>query len=102
MTDVQDDFYARLGLIIRDRRRADNITQEHLADRLELSRTTMVNIEKGRQRLAVHQLVQLGNALGCEPADLLPVTTGDGLSVAGTDRDEFAARIKAKAKRSED
>jgi hypothetical protein len=62
-----------------------------------LSRTTMVNIEKGRQRLAVHQLVQLGNALGCEPTELLPVTTGDGLSVAGTNRDEFAARIQAKA-----
>jgi transcriptional regulator with XRE-family HTH domain len=67
-----DDFYARLGEQIRATRREGGITQEEVAERLSLNRTTIVNIEKGRQRLAVHQLVNLAAVLGCEPASLLP------------------------------
>jgi transcriptional regulator with XRE-family HTH domain len=70
--DGGDRFYERLGERVRERRRAKCITQEELADVLQLNRTTIVNIEKGRQRLAVHQLVRIADHLGCPVADLIP------------------------------
>lgn len=39
---------------------------------MSLTRTSIVNIEKGRQHLAVHQLVRLSDFLGCSPGDLIP------------------------------
>ena len=92
-----DEFYARLGALIRDKRRANSITQERLAERLGLSRTTVVNIEKGRQRIAVHQLVDLSDVLGCEPVELLPTGVDEG--VATNDREQFAAQVARSAER---
>jgi transcriptional regulator with XRE-family HTH domain len=41
-----------------------------------MSRTSITNIEKGRQRLTVDGLVRLAAAVGVEPAQLLPSTSG--------------------------
>jgi len=70
--DATDRFYVRLGERLRNRRRGKGVTQEDLANLLQLNRTTIVNIEKGRQRLAVHQLVRIADHLGCGVGDLLP------------------------------
>jgi transcriptional regulator with XRE-family HTH domain len=67
-----DPFYIRLGAQIRDRRRTRHLTQESLAAHMGLTRTSIVNIEKGRQHLAVHQLVRISDLLGCAPSDLIP------------------------------
>jgi transcriptional regulator with XRE-family HTH domain len=67
-----DSFYQRLGARIRDRRRAKRITQEVMAAHMGLTRTSIVNIEKGRQHLAVHQLVRMSDLLGCAPGELIP------------------------------
>jgi transcriptional regulator with XRE-family HTH domain len=72
-----DPFYRRLGARIRDRRRAKQITQEAMAAHMGLTRTSIVNIEKGRQHLAVHQLVRISDLLGCTPADLIPPAQED-------------------------
>jgi transcriptional regulator with XRE-family HTH domain len=66
-----EEFYVRLGQRIREARKSSGMTQEAAAARLSLSRTSFVNIEKGRQRLAVHQLVDLAKVLGFEPGELL-------------------------------
>ncbi|HTX80892.1 MAG TPA: helix-turn-helix transcriptional regulator [Streptosporangiaceae bacterium] len=67
-----DPFYTRLGEQIRGRRRAKQLTQEGVAAHMGLTRTSIVNIEKGRQHLAVHQLVRISDLLGCAPGDLIP------------------------------
>jgi transcriptional regulator with XRE-family HTH domain len=67
-----DPFYRRLGTHLRDRRRQQQITQEAMAAHMGLTRTSIVNIEKGRQHLAVHQLVRMSDLLGCSPGDLIP------------------------------
>lgn len=91
--ELMDDFYERLGKRIRSLRTENGATQEDMAGRLGVNRTTFVNIEKGRQRLAVHQLVDLANALGCDPGDLLVENVG----LTGEPRDEFVARVRARA-----
>lgn len=72
-----------MGDRIRERRSGVGRTQQELADQLGLTRTSVVNIEKGRQHLAVHQLVLVADYLGCAPGDLIPsLAPGDALSEA--------------------
>lgn len=67
-----EGFYQGFGARLHQLRRSSGLTQEQLARRLGINRTTLVNIEKGRQRVAVHQLVEFAQVLGCDPVDLLP------------------------------
>jgi len=77
---MPDQFNVELGDRIRDAR-AGKMTQASLGSRVGLSRTAITNIECGRQRLLVDQLVDIANALGVSPASLLPTVTAT--SVAG-------------------
>jgi transcriptional regulator with XRE-family HTH domain len=61
-----------MGDRIRERRTIAGHTQQQLADALGLTRTSAVNIEKGRQHLAVHQLVRVADFLGCAAGELIP------------------------------
>lgn len=74
INDMRDDdrIYRLVGERVRARRKKIPLTQEQLAKIVGLSRTSMTNIEKGRQRLQVHTLYMLSDALRTEPADLLP------------------------------
>jgi transcriptional regulator with XRE-family HTH domain len=74
-----DPYYERVGERVRTRRQSKRITQEALAVALGVNRTTLVNIEKGRQRLAVHQLVRIADHLGCPAAELIPSNEEDTL-----------------------
>jgi transcriptional regulator with XRE-family HTH domain len=69
-----DVLYQRFGdLIRRHRRRMQPVlTQEELGRRVGLSRTSITNIEKGRQKVLLHQLCDLAAALETTPASLLP------------------------------
>lgn len=69
-------FYEELGRRIRDAREAAGLTQEDLAQRVALSRASVANIERGNQRVALHQFVELAQALGVEPVRLLPHPEG--------------------------
>lgn len=68
----EERFHSQLGTIIRARREQVGLTQDQVALALSLSRTSIVNIEKGRQRIIAFQLVRLANILRCEVVDLLP------------------------------
>jgi transcriptional regulator with XRE-family HTH domain len=87
------EFYRDVGDLIRKlRERPDHgMTQEELGRRVGLSRVSIVNVEKGRQHLAVHQLYMFAKALSVKPEALLPrPTEGSGWIVdklpAGTDK----------------
>jgi len=66
------DYYAAIGRKIADVRGQTGITQEALAAKISLSRTSIINIEKGRQQLLVHTLVDIARALHVTPSDLIP------------------------------
>lgn len=48
------------------------MTQEKLGSLVGLSRTSIVNIEKGRQHISLHQLFVFADALKVRPEALLP------------------------------
>lgn len=54
------------------------MTQEDLALKVSLTRTSIINIEKGRQQLLVHTLVDIARALSVSVPELLP-PSGDVL-----------------------
>lgn len=66
------EVYRRFGrLLARSRERA-GLTQEKLAASLGLSRTSVTNIERGRQPIQLHTLYAISDTLGAELVDLLP------------------------------
>ena len=65
-------IYEALGERIRRARAVCEMRQGELARRVGLSRTSITNVELGRQGLAIHQLFAFADALGVEPCELLP------------------------------
>ncbi len=65
------DFYAAIGRRIADIRK-NKMTQETLAAELKLTRTSVINIEKGRQQILLHTLIDIARALQISPTDLIP------------------------------
>jgi DNA-binding XRE family transcriptional regulator len=65
------NYYVVLGRQIAQARQS-KMTQEDLALKVSLTRTSIINIEKGRQQLLVHTLVDIAAALGVPVTDLLP------------------------------
>jgi transcriptional regulator with XRE-family HTH domain len=68
----EDDLYIAIGKRIRAARERVGLTQEALGDLVGLGRTSITNIERGRQRMTVHALFGLAEAVGEAPAALLP------------------------------
>lgn len=69
---MTDPAYIVLGDRIRARREKLGLTQQELAEAVGLSRTSVTNIERGRQAVLVHQLAIFAKALGVRTASLIP------------------------------
>src|ERR1700744_2578665 len=69
-----DDLYRELGRKIRQarERQGQKLSQEALAQRLGISRTSMVNIEAGRQHTPLHVLWQIAELLETKLTLLIP------------------------------
>ena len=64
-------LYGAIGRRIRELRAERGLTQEKLAKLIHLTRTSLVNIEQGRQRLLLHTLVRIAEVLAIRPSELL-------------------------------
>lgn len=69
------DLHVALGKRIREKRLSSGLTQAELAERIAISRTSLTNMELGRQRLLVDQLYKVAEVLNTQPRDLLPAPT---------------------------
>lgn len=66
-----NDFYLNLGDSIRRRREELRLTQAELGESLGLSRTSVTNIERGRQRLLIDQFQRVCSVLDVSTDTLL-------------------------------
>ena len=71
MTDF-DEIYRGVGRKIRQTRENQHLSQDSLAQRLGISRTSMVNIEAGRQHTPLHVLWQIAELLETKLTSLIP------------------------------
>jgi transcriptional regulator with XRE-family HTH domain len=69
-----DSIYGPMGALIGQRRKQLKFTQEQLAPRVGMSRASLANVERGRQKVLVHQLLAIAHALNVRPETLLPPT----------------------------
>lgn len=70
MTKPVEPVYQAIGARIRMIREAVGIDQATLAKRVRLTRTSLTNIEAGRQRISLHRAQDLAVALGSTPKHL--------------------------------
>lgn len=66
------DLYKAIGQSLKARRDALKWTQAELAAAAKLHRSSVANIETGRQRIALDDLVALAGALGIDYRTVLP------------------------------
>jgi len=69
-------FYVDVGRRIQGLRSTKGLTQAELGLRLDppVTRSSVANLESGRQRVLLHTVVQLAAILKCELRDLVPLT----------------------------
>lgn len=63
---VYAEHWTRIGEGIKALRNSRGLTQEQLAKLVDVERTSITNIEKGKQRLTLDLLDKLANALGMQ------------------------------------
>lgn len=69
-----DRLYAEFGKLVRRHRQRLGLTQDQLAERVALARTSITNIERGRQKVLLHQLFHLAESMGVSPEAILPMS----------------------------
>ena len=65
-------FYRDVGGRVRSARMAANLTQDGLAAQVEMTRSSIANLEAGRQRIPLHTFVLIAEVLKVAPTELLP------------------------------
>jgi transcriptional regulator with XRE-family HTH domain len=68
---MRSSYYVALGARIKARREEVHIRQAELADSIGLSRTSVTNIERGRQRIFLDQFDDICRALNVSPAEII-------------------------------
>ena len=65
-------FYRDLGGNIAAARQASGMTQAELAAATGFARTTIVAIERGRQMMPIHDLLEIASVLRVDPWPMVP------------------------------
>lgn len=73
-----EPVYARLGHDLQRLRKQRNLSQADLARLVDpqgdrLSRSSIANIENGKQRVALHLFLEIAGVLKVDPKELLPI-----------------------------
>jgi transcriptional regulator with XRE-family HTH domain len=92
-------IYSALGEAVAIRRKAMRLTQAQVATKVGISRASIANIESGRQKVLLHQVYLLAEALKLPSImSLLPkslLQSGGDLAVP-ISRDDISERQKAQ------
>lgn len=65
-------FYRAVGRRVRTARTGADLTQDELAEAVDLSRSSIANLEAGRQRIPLHLFAVIAEKLAVPISDLLP------------------------------
>jgi transcriptional regulator with XRE-family HTH domain len=64
--------YEQIGKRIREKRDSLDLSQEDLASHLDLTRSSIANMESGKQQIYIHQLCEIAEKFQVSLDDLLP------------------------------
>lgn len=85
------DYY-NIGQRIRKFRKAQGLSQEELAEKVNISTTHMSHIETGNTKLSLPVFVDITKALGVRANELLDDV--DWMETAGKERDEILSVVE--------
>lgn len=74
------EIYFEVGDLVRQARDAARLTQAELAERIGLTRASVTNIEKARQKVQLHTLYAIAGALEVSVHLLLPKSASSNAS----------------------
>ena len=103
-----NDFYKEFGQLLRDARKTAGMSQADLASAIGLTRTSVSNVEKGRQRVILHTFATILKVLAKRPEELLPPlrdaeNMGDmGIGELEPDLRDFVERALGKTTKEEE
>jgi transcriptional regulator with XRE-family HTH domain len=89
----QKHLYDYIGNQIKTLRKRAGFSQEVLADKLELSRVSIVNIEKGRQHTTIHLIIELSKIFNVNINYFVPDVKSDLNSA-----EEIKSKVREEAK----
>lgn len=101
----QGSYYTALGEQVRTRRKKLGLTQEQLAAAVGLTRTSVTNIEMGKQPVYVHILEKVAQNLRASVSDFLPnpdkldTALKSQLTGIPKDRKDWIANVISQEKR---
>jgi DNA-binding XRE family transcriptional regulator len=91
-------LYNLVGENIRQQRLKVDMTQTELADAVGVLRTSIANIEAGRQKPPLHLLYKLCIELGVEVVDILPknavISLPTVISIEGMPKEELPKTVE--------
>ncbi|MBQ7661663.1 MAG: helix-turn-helix transcriptional regulator [Clostridia bacterium] len=90
--------YRRIGQKIKERRRALHITQESLAEKIDVSVGYISQVERGITKISLDLLDRLAAALDCEIVDFLADTTSRPQLFLAAEYAEKFARLSREQK----
>jgi transcriptional regulator with XRE-family HTH domain len=67
------EIQKKIGENIANARKSKNITQIELSYQLDIDRQSVNRIERGRTNISVYLLLEIAEALGVNPKDLLNI-----------------------------
>ncbi len=70
-----ENFYSKLGENIKAARKKRGYSQDDLTKHVGLTRTSIVNIEKGRQHPPMHVIMNIASLFNVDINELLPSPT---------------------------
>ena len=66
-----DPILRAFGFSVKKQREAKGLTQETLAEKADLDRTYLSDVERGTRNLGVKNIVRIAKALGVKPGKLM-------------------------------
>lgn len=72
-----EDFYSEMAKLIKAGRLKRGLSQELMSENLNLTRTSIINLEKGRHRPSIYQLLQIAELIQVNFLELIPGNVKD-------------------------
>ena len=68
----REEIYEIFGRLVAERRKRAKLTQEALAQSLNMSRASIANIERGEQAVQLHLIFEIAAILNVQVQELIP------------------------------
>lgn len=69
--NIQQGILGKFGLAVKDKRKKLNMTQDELAQKANLNRSYLSELERGKVSISLDRAEKLAQALNCSLRDLL-------------------------------